>query len=332
MHLIDIYIQEVTCRLPVKNREDIALELRSTIEDMLPENYSEKEAKEALVSLGNPAMLASGYADRPMHLIGPRYFDMYVTLLKMIIPIVAIIALLIVISEKIFTYNGDEAILVIILTIVGHGIWGVISSSIQTFFWITLVFAILDRTDNSKDKSPLTANWKEWTPDDLKSIPHIMKEKKISRADVFGSLLWIAIFVAVYFNAVHLIGVYEKVQGKLQLIIPTFNQEVLHSYWFSVTVALILEVAFVFYKFITSQWTTKLSIMNTVRTIVSTLVFITILNSDNLINIEFYQYLEDLFHFSFELQSPVKWGIIILWTVFAVLDVVQGFRKSNIRG
>ena len=332
MHLIDIYIQEVTRRIPEKNREDIALELRSTIEDMLPDNYTEKEAKGALASLGNPALLASGYADRPMHLIGPRYFDMYATLLKMIIPIVAMLALIVVITENIISYNGEEAILGTILTILGHGIWGMISSLIQTFFWITLVFAILERTDALNDKTPLTPNWKEWKPDDLKSIPYIKKEKKISKVDIFGSLLWIAIFVAVYFNAVHLIGVYEKIQGKLQLVIPTFNQDVLYSYWLIVLFALFLEVAFVFYKFIAAQWTTKVAIMNTVRTVFSTVVFLLIFNEDNLINLEFYKYLEDLFHFTFELHAPVKVGVILMWIVFAVIDVVQGFRKAKIRG
>ena len=56
--LIDLYIQEVTRRLPEKMREDIAMELRSTIEDMLPENYSEKDVKQVLEKLGNPATLA----------------------------------------------------------------------------------------------------------------------------------------------------------------------------------------------------------------------------------------------------------------------------------
>ncbi|MFJ8066954.1 HAAS signaling domain-containing protein [Psychrobacillus sp. NPDC096426] len=332
MHLIDIYIQEVTRRLPVKSRKDIALELRSTIEDMLPENYAENEVKEALASLGNPALLASGYSDRPMHLIGPRYFDVYVTLLKMIIPLVAILTLIVVITENIITYNGEEAILGTMLSVVGHGIWGIISSSIQTFFWITLVFAIVERTDASKEKSPLTPNWKEWTPDDLKSIPYIRKEKKISKADIFGSFFWIAIFVIVYFNAFRLIGVYEKVEGKLQFVIPTFNQEVLHSYWLIVLFMLLVEVAFVFNKLIAEQWTTKVAIMNTVRTVVSTIVIIIIMNDNSLINIEFYKYLEDLFHFNFELQSPVKLGVILIWLIFAVMDVVQGFRKANIKG
>ena len=41
-NLIDIYVQEVTKRLPEKNREDITLELTSTIEDMLPDDYNEE--------------------------------------------------------------------------------------------------------------------------------------------------------------------------------------------------------------------------------------------------------------------------------------------------
>ncbi|MEB9851781.1 hypothetical protein P4K42_32030, partial [Bacillus cereus] len=73
MNLIDLYIQEVAKRLPEKNREDITLELRSTIDDMLPEDYNEKDVKK----LGSPVSLANGYLDRPMHLIGPRYFDVY---------------------------------------------------------------------------------------------------------------------------------------------------------------------------------------------------------------------------------------------------------------
>ena len=48
MKLIEVYIQEVTRRIPEKNREDIALELRSTIEDMLPGDYSEEDVMSSL--------------------------------------------------------------------------------------------------------------------------------------------------------------------------------------------------------------------------------------------------------------------------------------------
>ncbi len=52
MNLIDLYIQEVAKRLPEKNREDITLELRSTIDDMLPEDYNEEDVKSVLEKLG----------------------------------------------------------------------------------------------------------------------------------------------------------------------------------------------------------------------------------------------------------------------------------------
>jgi len=329
MNLIDIYIQEVTRRLPEKNRDDIALELRSTIEDMLPENYAEKEVKEVLKNLGNPASLASEYSDRPMYLVGPRYFDTYMTLLKIVIPIVAILAFFVIIVENIITNSGDSGIINVIILVLGHGIWGMISAAMETFFWITLVFAILERKDSSKGKSPLTPSWTEWTPDDLKSISLISKEKKISTGNIFGSLFWIAVFISVYFNASHLLGVYEKVQGKIELITPTFNEEVLHSYWLIVLVALIIEIAFAFYKLILRQWTSKLAILNTVRNIVSTIVFIVVISNNQLINEEFYIYLENLLHLSFELKNSFIIFGIVLWLFFSILDIAQGFRKAK---
>ncbi|WP_342599991.1 hypothetical protein MHB48_02480 [Psychrobacillus sp. FSL H8-0483] len=330
MRLIDIYIQEVTSRLPEKNREDIALELRSTIEDMLPEKYTEEEIKEILAKLGSPVTLASGYSNRPMYLIGPRYFDMYVTLLKMIIPIAASISLIILIAELIFSHSGEQDVINTILAIIGKGIWEILSTSTQTFFWITLTFAILERTDNSKDKSPLTTSLKEWTPDDLNHIPFILTEKKISKGAIFGSSLGIAIFAAVYFNAVHLIGVYEKIQGKLVIVMPTFNQVVLHSYWIIVLVAISVEVALVFYKLIVGQWTKNVAIFNFVRNVVSSIVFIIIFSNTSLFNPNFIAYLEDIFNISLELKVPIMLGII-LYIIFAVIDIIHGFRKANIR-
>ena len=122
MSLIDMYVHEVAKRLPEQNREDITLELRSTIEDMLPDDYNEEDVKSVLEKLGSPVSLANGYLDRPMHLIGPRYFDVYTTLLKMIIPIAAVIALISMVAENFIGYNGDQAVLNVILQLIGKGI------------------------------------------------------------------------------------------------------------------------------------------------------------------------------------------------------------------
>jgi hypothetical protein len=125
MKLIELYIQEVTRRLPEKNRADIALELQSTIEDMLPEDHTEQDVKAVLLKLGDPVTLASGYRDRPMHLIGPRYYDVYINLLKMILPIAAVISLIALVGDNPFRDTGNT-VMEAILKIIGKGISGII--------------------------------------------------------------------------------------------------------------------------------------------------------------------------------------------------------------
>ena len=127
---------------------------------MLPDDYNENDVKDVLEKLGNPAALASGYRDQPMHLIGPRYFDVYISLLKMIIPIAAVVAVISMIAEYFIGFGGEEAILNVVITIISEGIWRIIEVGINVFFWLTLVFAIIERTDKGKEQYPLSASLK----------------------------------------------------------------------------------------------------------------------------------------------------------------------------
>ncbi len=161
MSLIELYIQEVIRRLPEKQREDIAMELHSTIEDMLPDDYSEEEVKAVLSELGNPAVLASGYLDRPMHLIGLRYFDVYMNLLKMILPIALAISFITLLVENLVSYSWEKGVINLIHLIIADGIENIIGTGMQVFFWLTIVFAILERTDRTKNQHPLSAHLKE---------------------------------------------------------------------------------------------------------------------------------------------------------------------------
>ncbi|MGX6443437.1 hypothetical protein ACWM35_09480 [Neobacillus sp. K501] len=334
MKLIEIYIQEVTRRIPEKSREDIGLELRSTIEDMLPDDYTEADVKSVLEKLGNPAILASSYRDEPMHLIGPRYFDVYVTLLKMILPIAVVISLISMIADNFFSYSGEEAVLNVVLTIIGEGIWNIISVGIQVFFWLTVVFAIIERTDQKNDDKPLTIFFEKWTPDDLKNIPDISKQNSISKFEVFGSLMWTAIWASVYFYANHLLGVYEgNGNGEgLVFITPALNQEVLNHYWPIVVVVIGLEIVLALYKTFKWRWTKKMAIFNTVVELVGTIVFIVIFMNPNLLLPPFTTYMGDLFSISAE--DFKVWfisGIITIFIVSTVISIFDGWRKSRIR-
>jgi len=326
MNLIDIYIQEVTRRLPEKSREDIALELRSTIEDMLSDDYSEEEVKEVLEKLGNPATLASGYRDQPMHLIGPRYFDVYVTLLKMILPIAAVISLISMIATYFMNYGGEEAVMNVVLHIMGEGIWRIIEVSMQVFFWVTLVFAILERTDKGKDQNPLTTSLSKWTPDDLKNISYIPKKKAITKFEVFGGLMWTAIWATLYFYAEHLVGIYRGSETGLEFVVPVLNHEVLLHYWPIVVVIIGCEIALSLYKLMKGQWTKSIAIFNMVVQVVGTVVFIVIFSNPDLLHPKFLAYIADFK----QLETWAVGGVISIFIISAAFAVFDGFRKAKI--
>ncbi|MCH1624591.1 HAAS signaling domain-containing protein [Ferdinandcohnia quinoae] len=326
MGLIEIYIQEVTKRLPEKNRGDIALELRSTIMDMLPDDYSEQEVKDALVKLGDPVDLANGYQDRPKHLIGPRLYYMYIHLLKMIIPIAVVVSVIALFASKILSYDGEEAVLNLVLDMIGEGIWEVISIGIHVFFWLTLVFAILERTDAANTHLPTL---KKWTPEDLKSVTYIPKKKMISKSEVFFSLLWIAIWVTVYFYASSLVGVYEKGAEGLVYVTPSFNHDVLLSYWPFAVIVAGLEFLLAINKFIVGQWTKKIAVLNAICLLVSTIIFLMIISNPNLLTGEFIAYWTDIFSEE-GVEIKFLYGIAFIYIITVAIDVYQGFRKANI--
>ncbi|MBG9543194.1 membrane protein [Cytobacillus firmus] len=331
MNLIEVYIQEVTRRLPEKSRADIALELQSTIGDMLPDDYNEEDVKDVLSKLGSPAALAAGYRDQPMHLIGPRYFDVYVSLLKMILPIAAAISLISIAAEFIFNFNRDETIINAILELMGYGIWRLIEVAVQVFFWLTIVFAVIERMDKGKEQHPLSPSLKPWTPEDLKSITYIPKKRAISKFEVFGSLMWTAIWATLYFYADRLMGVYRGGGEGLEFKIPAVNQDVLLGYWPIVVVIIALEAGLALYKLIIGQWTKRMAIFNTILELFATIMFIFILLNPNLLQQEFVIYMTDLFSISAaQLKSWLLSSIIIIFIIYAGISIYDGIRKSRI--
>ncbi|PAE20186.1 hypothetical protein CHH80_12860 [Bacillus sp. 7504-2] len=330
MDLIKIYIQEVTRRLPEKNREDIALELSSTIGDMLPDEYSDEDVNSVLEKLGSPVALAYGYRDKPMYLIGPRYFDVYVSLLKMIFPIALIVSFISIFAEYTTGYS-EESLIKVMVSLLSKGILTIFEVGIQFLFWITLVFVILERTDKGNNGQPLTATFKKWKPEDLKDIPYIPKKKTISRIEIFGSLLWIGIWATLYFYAERLLGVYTGSLEGLKLVGPMFNQEILLRYWPLIIIVIGLELTFVLYKLIKGQWTKRVAIFNTVQELVGAVAFIIIIVTPNLLTLEFIDYMTELFSItSTEFMSLIIGGGIFILLISSAMSIFNGFRKAKI--
>lgn len=326
MKLVDLYIQEVMRRLPEKNREDIALELKSSIEDMLPEDYTEDDVREVLVSLGDPAVLASNYQEKPMHLIGPRYYDLYITLLKIILPISAAITFIVLAASSVLDYSGKSSPIEIFLSIAGNGVVEVISTGIQVFFWLTVTFAVIERTVITDSQAPLTIKGKEWGPDDLKDIPYIPKEKRISKKEIFGGLIWTVIWSTCYVKASTILGIYEKGDNG-RAFTPIFDQDVLNGYWPLVAFLVVLEIFLLLRKWKAGVWTRKLAVVNAVFQLIPVAAFMFMFRNMDLLNPEFMDRIQASLNESLNFQW-LYLTISVALLVSAVINSYEGFKKA----
>src|SRR5205085_10788640 len=120
--------------------------------------------------------LASGYADRPLHLIGPALFPDYIRLLKLlyaiVLPLVFAAALLAQLLAQSGNFGGafGAAIAVAIQTAVHFG------------FWPAVIFAIRERQPQHKVNL--------WNPEMLPQLP---ATGAIKLSDTVASVVWFAL-------------------------------------------------------------------------------------------------------------------------------------------
>jgi hypothetical protein len=334
MDLIKIYIQEVTRRLPEKTRDDIALELQSTIEDMLPENYTEEDVKKALAKLGDPAVLAEQYRDRPSYLIGPGFYDPYVMTLKLVMPFAISISLIVFFIVQFADWSGEGVVLQFLTSLIGEMIVSIINTALQVFAWVTFAFFIVERS--GVNPAHMRATGKKWEPEDLKAITYIPKKKAIPRAEAIASVIWTAIWAAFYFNADHFIGVYERMNGQedLVFVVPVFNQGVLMSYGLVIFLLVAVEIILAVLKWVKRQWTRELAIANTLYNLFSAILSIVILTNPDLIHPSFTAYMIDLFNSTpaaaEQLTNWIIGGTIAVIVITAAIAIYDGFRKARI--
>ncbi|MEG0471451.1 MAG: hypothetical protein RR588_03865, partial [Solibacillus sp.] len=261
MEQINLYISEVTKRLPEKMRADIEMELRSTILDMMPDDFTADDVDAALTKLGDPAKLADQYREQPNYLIGPELFDSYMTILKMAASIAILVQVIVLTIQQItmfpanthFIENGIELVINLII--------GSVEVLSQVFLWVTLIFVIIERMSDERTKKSMLP--KPWTPSDLKHIVPVEKKKRIAKPEVFFALLWVIIWATIYFKASDLVGIYEKSShDKLQFVAPLFNRDVLLNLWPVVRALILFEIGLILYKWVVGKWTYKIAVWN----------------------------------------------------------------------
>jgi len=227
--LTDRYVWAATRSVPDGQRADLERELRERIGDatdaLVQTGRTTADAERmALVELGDPAALAASYVDRPLQLIGPRYFLTWWRLEKLLYSVALPLTVAAVLFAKLIS-GADLGAAIGDAVVVGF------SLAVHLGFWPTLAFAVLERT-------PGRSADLQWTPDLLPQLPEVGRPGR--RGELIGSLVFLGIFaVAIVWQQFGVIFI-----GGERQAIPLLNPD-LWSFWIPYFLVLIvLEMLF----------------------------------------------------------------------------------------
>ncbi len=326
MELIDRYIYAVSVRLPESYRSEVIQELRTNIEDMLPEDATGNDIRDVLKKLGNPAKLADEYSQVKRYLIGPGLYDRYFSVLKLVTGIVAIVLFLVTLVDGILTAPIPHGILGLGITLFVDILIAVSTGIMQAFLWVTLVFVIIERVNADQELPPFSK--KEWSPDDLAPIP--LGKSKISRGEAIFSLFGTIFFTALLYFAPHLIGVYVK-NGSTINLIELFVVERLQYYILFIILLAIFNIGIIIFKLIVGHWNFSIAITNAVHNLLLSVLVCVMISDAALFNPEFFVYFSNLFAISMAQVMPIWSRILAVFAVSFVAiniwDSVAGFNK-----
>lgn len=215
--LIDRYVFEVGNHLPSANRDDVQLELRSALHDILEargldaERPQDQEQIAAILKeFGHPEKVAASY--RPdAYLISPKLFPIYELVVKVVWGVMT----------GLFVFGF------IVGVFQGGNVWQAILNSfgnyLQTLFYtfgvITLVFYILQRT-GAIDEADVNEDG-DWDP--LK-LPEVNDPDRIKRGELIAGAVFTAIALVVFNAFLDRIGIPVLRNGQPDFI-AAFSQD-----------------------------------------------------------------------------------------------------------
>jgi hypothetical protein len=231
MDIIDRYAHEVGQYLPHRLRADVEAELRSLLTDSVEEKArtggvaaTEELAVTVLRDFGSPKDVAARYAPEPRYLIGPRLYPVYLTAVKVMLPILAAVVVVLVVVGR-FQEAGEPPNLAVFVRATGRFLW----SALVNLGILTLVFALVERATRQLDAAGQAF--------DPAKLPPLDDPDKISYFGRIFALYMIAILVLAFnfFPGWVAIFVFHGNEGTVYpLLTPDFNRylPLLNAWWF----------------------------------------------------------------------------------------------------
>ena len=319
--LAERYISATIRSLTPETQDDVRAELEASIADAVEARIEQGEApaeaeRAVLTELGDPDVLAAGYADRPLHLIGPKYYLTWWRLLKLLLWIVPVCAV-----------GGITLGLLLSGAGVGETIGQAVSVGLQVIvhlsFWTTLVFVVLERTGADTGM--------KWDVDQLPEV----QEDGAGRSELIASLVFLGIAaVAVVWDSLR--GFFPTGGEPIPILDPQ-----LWPWWIGALFALmVLEAVFAVVLFRLRRWTTTMAVLNTVLALAFAAWVLVLLLRGELVNPEFLAFVADAGGDGFaagDAGAADNGGIFRILAVLlgfgvaagVVWDIVDGWRRAG---
>ena len=276
MELQERYIAAGLKHIPPTEKDGVEKAMRRIIAERLQErgNASEETEREVLRGLGSPRILAEKQLREPPHLVGPELYGTYFLIVK-IVMIVAVIGTLIGNTVD-FIVNDVE-----LLRYFAISFATAVSAAIGAFGWVTLVFAIMEKTAKQKILTEIQEDWS------LADLPEKEKpQKPFSRVGVIIGIIFTVLFIILVNQYSQLLGFYYTLDGSIQEMIPMLNQEVFRSYLPYINGMLVLQLLFSASKLVFRKWTYPVATANLILNVLSFVLLWFILQDTAILNPE----------------------------------------------
>ncbi len=310
--LTDRYVWAAARSVPEAQRRELERELRERIGDetdaLLERGSSPEEAERTvLTELGDPVALAAGYVDRPLQLIGPRYYLTWWRLLKLLLAIVVPISAVGVALGK--AISGAP-----IGDVIGSAVVVSLSVVVHIGFWTTLVFAVLERSPAPEGKRGIDALWT------LDQLPVTVEPVRTSRlADLIAAVFFLVVF------AVAIVWQQFGIPWVPQLEAVPLLDPALWSFWLPYFIAVIgLEILFAVAVYAIG-WTWWLAGVNVLLNVLFTVPALWLLVEGRLIN----PVALEAMGWPWGDAGPIVVAVVVVTFVgVALADIVDGFVKT----
>lgn len=309
--MTDRYVRAVLAGVPAERRAEIEASLRDAIRRDVAARITDGQSMDdaeraALTSLGDPMRVSAQYSGRELHLIGPAVYPDYIRLLRLLLTVV--VPIVAVVVGAVAAVSGSP-----VWTVLTTSVGTAFTVGVQLAFWVTLVFALIDRFSGQGRTGSST-----WDLDDLPDLP----SRGISLGGTIGSvagltvLAWFLLWRPGYQES------FDPGGPSIPILDPALDEVWIPFLVAVVLASIVLEIA----TYLVGRWTVPLAVANTVLSLAFAIPVLWLASTDQLLNPAFV---------SAVTVEGVAWvlsnvPVLIAWVivVVSVIDIGDGWWKA----